>query len=349
MQSLAQFRLMSLHMVLALVGLVCWRLMGTSTLMAQDTVNPGNKLGHISVGTWNILGSTANAPSGDADLSVGFGQFIVADERATTISCAGVNTFLATSAEVALVQPEVFAKAGLPQQVLALTVLDERHLDLLEDVLVCTHKRVLTPSSNNATRSRSKLCISSTRQADVIYVVLVVDSLLQFQDSNVVPDVVLAEFRMHIHSANINILVRKRFSEGVYLPVSQTNLEVVGMNTIDAMGHSEQVSIRDETSTTLEGIVGEEHNRLPREFSKISLKFIKGGLIEAGGDLLTGIVTLATLPFIVGGLAAYTSLWGTWEGARVPSLRRFIVGPGVLSVSLKDGAIAELLWNALRV
>lgn len=122
---------------------------------------------NANINAGNVHLSTSDSPGNNAGHLPH--SISLADEWATSVAFTRIFPFFSTSADEAWIQVIVVSKTGLSELILAGVLVDDGHVDFLQDVLILSEVPVVfSPSSGPATLTR-EVCklIGKTGWADV--------------------------------------------------------------------------------------------------------------------------------------------------------------------------------------
>lgn len=219
---------------------------------------------------------------------------------------ASVLSFLSSCADESRVQFETVSQAGVPQLLLALLVVDDWHVDLLQDVLVLAKvtECVLTPSRGPATGSgKVRVLLRQAGWADVGRLG-VVQGFVELQDGNVVVQGTSIVLRVDMHRDYITLDVRIEFNVVVNVPFSQADTEIESTVLLDAMSGSDDVLVINQSaSASVDGLLGIllQNGRLPGVLAELTVS------IHIDGSLNSPIDSLS----VSGSTLAQRSWWRT--------------------------------------
>merc|ERR1712088_598181 len=215
-----------------------------SELAGHGIVDPADSLRNRGVDSRGVVLATANAPGHDAGLDVGVGVVLAGtDQRAATVSLAGVLPINSSSTDEGVIKLEPLAQPGGPQ----------RHLTL---ILAGGSKLVLSPPRGETVVS-FKLFIRLGK-AHGVNVLLELEVLAGVQNSPVVGEVPWIELRVDVEGIDIPVLVGPRLGLVLGVPLSTPDLQLSRsiLELGSAVGSGEDDPRGDEGATTLVQVDG---------------------------------------------------------------------------------------------
>lgn len=192
------------------------------SLSKKLLLDPGLVLRNLNVDTRDISLTAADTPrddSGKLPKAVDF-----TNEWTTSITSASILAFFTSGAEESRMENKVRTEPGLPEHVLALTVVHDRHLHLLEDLLVrALGEGVLAPAGGHATLA-GKLDVL-VRQADGadVRVARVVDVAVDPDEGDVVEEVARVVLVMDEDVDDVELDVGVELGVVVHVPFTSSD------------------------------------------------------------------------------------------------------------------------------
>lgn len=191
-----------------------------------NLIDPVQVVGDLNVHAGHIRLATANAPRHDTNHLPDAVPF--ANQRTTTIALARILALLTAGTDEALVQVVRVAEARLAQLVLALVVIHNRHVHLLQDVLILAivTERVLTPAGGPATLAGEiGMLVGQTGGRDVGRTGKI-HRTIHLQNGQIVVKRAGVIFRVYLHRDDIALNVRVEFDVVVYVPFAESYTKI---------------------------------------------------------------------------------------------------------------------------
>lgn len=182
--------------------------------------------GHVSL-------TAANTPrynTNDLPASVA-----VAHQWATSVTLAGILTFLTTGANEARVQIVAISETSLTELILALVVVHDRDVHLLEDVLVLAviAEGILTPAGSPAALSGEIGELVRQASRGDMWSSGEVHRAVHLQNGQIVVQGASVVLGVNLHGDDIPLDVRIELNVMVYVPFAETNAEIEAVVTVD--------------------------------------------------------------------------------------------------------------------